>query len=242
MSERWAVVTGAAGAIGGAVADVLRESGRRVYGIDRDTPNMELDEFELVDLADADATSAAFAALVMRDIDALVNAAGVLVPSSGAGPALEDWDTTMAVNVRAAYVAMTALREPLERTSGAVVNISSVHAIATSRGLAAYAASKGALHALTRAAALEFAPRVRVNAVAPGAVESAMLRAGLGRDGRPDEARTELVARTPVGRVGDPRDIAEATAFLLDGARSSFITGQQLVVDGGATAILGTEA
>jgi len=242
MSEPWAVVTGAAGAIGGAVAEVLRESGRRVYGIDRDTPTVELDEFESVDLGDADAAWAAFESLATRDIDALVNAAGVLAPSPAAGPALEHWDTTMAVNVRAAYLAMTALRKPLERSSGAVVNISSVHAIATSRGLAAYAASKGALTALTRATALEFAPRVRVNAIAPGAVESAMLRAGLGRDGRSEASRAELVARTPLGRVGDPRDIAEAAAFLLDGTRSSFITGQQLVVDGGATAILGTEA
>jgi NAD(P)-dependent dehydrogenase (short-subunit alcohol dehydrogenase family) len=232
VSERWAVVTGAAGAIGAAVAEVLRESGRRVYGIDRYAPAVALDEFETVDLADADAAWAAFASLAASDIDALVNAAGVLG---------EDWETTMNVNLRAAHIAMTALREPLERTAGAVVNISSVHAIATSRGLAAYAASKGALTALTRAAALEYAPRVRVNAIAPGAVESAMLRAGLERDGRPEEARAELVARTPLGRVGDPRDIAEAAAFLLDGARSSFITGQQLVVDGGATSILGTE-
>ncbi len=242
MSERWAVVTGVAGAIGGAVAEVLRDSGRQVYGIDRDTPSVELDEFASVDLADADAAWAAFEAAAAHNVDALVNSAGVLVPSPAVGPALEHWDRTMAVNVRAAYLSMTALREPLERTSGAVVNISSVHAIATSRGLAAYAASKGALTALTRAAALEFAPHVRVNAVAPGAVESAMLRAGLGRDGRGDAARAELVARTPLGRVGDPRDVAEAVAFLLDGARSSFITGQQLVVDGGATAILGTEA
>ena len=212
---------------------MLRESGRRVYGIDRDAPTVELDEFATVDLANADAAWAAFESLATRDVDALVNAAGVLG---------EDWDTTMDVNVRAAYLAMTALRASLERTAGAVVNISSVHAIATSRGIAPYAASKGALTALTRAAALDFAPRVRVNCVAPGAVESAMLRAGMGRDRSPEEARAELVARTPLGRVGDPRDVAEAVAFLLDGARSSFITGQQLVVDGGATAILGTEA
>jgi len=237
MSERWAVVTGVAGAIGGAVAEVLREEGRLVFGIDRDSPSVELDEFEVVDLADTDAAAAAFAAVATRDIDALVNAAGVMFSGTG----LENWDTTMAVNVRAAQLAMTALREPLERTAGAVVNVSSVHAVATSRGIAAYVASKGALTALTRAAALELAPRVRVNAVAPGAVESAMLRAGLDREGRADAARAELVARTPLGRVGDPRDVAEAVAFLLDGARSSFITGQQLVVDGGATAMLGTE-
>jgi NAD(P)-dependent dehydrogenase (short-subunit alcohol dehydrogenase family) len=242
VSERWAVVTGVAGAIGGAVAELLRESGSRVYGIDRETPTVELDEFASVDLADADAALAAFEALAARDIDRLVNAAGVLAPSPAAGEVLEHWERTMAVNVRAPYLAMTALREELERTSGAVVNISSVHAVATSRGLAAYAASKGALTALTRVAALEFAPRVRVNAIAPGAVESAMLRAGLARDDRPEEARAELVARTPLGRIGDPHDIADAVAFLLDGARSSFITGQQLVVDGGATAILGTEA
>ena len=131
----------------------------------------------------------------------------------------------------------------LRERRGAVVNVASVHAIATSAGLAAYAASKGAVVALTRAAALELAPEgIRVNAVLPGAIDTQMLRDGLSRGGPDiDAGMAALAERTPLGRIGRPQDVAEAVLFLADASRSSFITGQTLVVDGGATARLSTE-
>jgi NAD(P)-dependent dehydrogenase (short-subunit alcohol dehydrogenase family) len=111
--------------------------------------------------------------------------------------------------------------------------------------LAAYASSKGALVAFTRSAALEFASGgVRVNAVAPGAVDTPMLRQGLLRQSTPenlDEAMQELARRTPLRRIGSPDEIAQAILFLADNDRSSFITGQTLVIDGGALAHLSTE-
>ena len=112
--------------------------------------------------------------------------------------------------------------------------------------IAAYAASKGALLALTRALAIELAPdSIRVNAVLPGAVDTPMLRSGLTRGhlqgANVQELMQDLGRRTVMGRVGRPEEIAQAILFLADGDRSSFMTGQTLVVDGGATARLSTE-
>ena len=124
--------------------------------------------------------------------------------------------------------------------------MSSVHAVATSANIAAYAASKGGLLALTRAMAIEFAgDDIRVNAVLPGAVDTPMLRAGLDRGhvgGEDILERLDNLARNTVnGRVGKPTEIAQAIYFLADAAQSSFMTGQALIGDGGATARLSTE-
>jgi NAD(P)-dependent dehydrogenase (short-subunit alcohol dehydrogenase family) len=151
------------------------------------------------------------------------------------------WDRVFAINVRAPFLAMRELISALSG-GGAVVNISSVHAVSTSSRMTAYASSKAALLGLTRAAALELAPHgVRVNAVLPGAVESQMLEGGLKRNGDPQVGRATLIERTPLGRIGDPAQIAEAVFFLADSKLSGFVTGQILVVDGGATARLSTE-
>ncbi len=139
-----------------------------------------------------------------------------------------------------------------------------MHAIQTSANIASYAASKGGMLALTRAMAIEFAPdNIRVNAILPGAVNTAMLRASMARENltgqgeQPDlvRERTDFVRRTDLvrerlenlarktvnGRIGDPEEIARAIYFLADDQQSSFMTGQALVVDGGATARLSTE-
>ena len=121
-----------------------------------------------------------------------------------------------------------------------------MHAIATSANIAAYAASKGGLLALTRAVAIEFAPdNIRCNAILPGAVDTPMLHAGLSRDhvtgASLEERITDLGNRTVMGRVGRPAEIAQTIVFLADNTRASFVTGQALIVDGGATARLSTE-
>jgi NAD(P)-dependent dehydrogenase (short-subunit alcohol dehydrogenase family) len=126
------------------------------------------------------------------------------------------------------------------------VNVSSVHAVATSSNIAAYAASKGGLLALTRAMAVEWAmDNIRVNAILPGAVDTPMLRAGLNRGhltgGTVIDRLENLARKTVNGRVGLPEEIAHAIYFLADNSQSSFITGQAMIVDGGATARLSTE-
>jgi NAD(P)-dependent dehydrogenase (short-subunit alcohol dehydrogenase family) len=153
----------------------------------------------------------------------------------------------MANNLRSVFVGVK-LAYPLLKAGGggAVVNVSSVHAVQTSANIACYATSKGGLLALTRAMAIEFAPdNIRVNAVLPGAVDTPMLHAGLARghvgQGNLNQRLDNLARKTVIGRVGTPREIANAIYFLADEDQSSFMTGQALIVDGGATARLSTE-
>ena len=153
-----------------------------------------------------------------------------------------DWDRQMNVNLKAIYQNTKLGYDLLKKSRGAIVNVSSVHAFATSAGIGAYAASKGAVLAFTRAAAIDLAPdNIRVNAVLPGAVDTAMLSEGLNRGDDPKAALSNLEQRTIMGRVGRPEEIAQAILFLADEDRSSFITGQNLIVDGGALARLSTE-
>ena len=153
----------------------------------------------------------------------------------------------MASNLRSAFL-FIKLAHPLlcAAGGGAIVNVSSVHAVQTSANIAAYAASKGGLLALTRAIAIEFAKdNIRVNAILPGAVDTPMLRAGLGRDqmtgGNIHQRLENLAGKTVNGRIGRPEEIAQAILFLADESQSSYMTGQALIVDGGATARLSTE-
>jgi NAD(P)-dependent dehydrogenase (short-subunit alcohol dehydrogenase family) len=152
----------------------------------------------------------------------------------------------MTCNVRSVYLSVRQAYPLLKKSAGAIVNVSSVHAVATSVGIAAYAASKGALLALTRAMALEFGPEgVRANAILPGAVDTPMLHAGLARGQSSGDTTAQLVRglgkKHVMGRVGKPAEIGQTILFLADSDRSSFMTGQALIVDGGATARLSTE-
>ncbi|MHB8933801.1 MAG: SDR family NAD(P)-dependent oxidoreductase, partial [Bellilinea sp.] len=158
-----------------------------------------------------------------------------------------EWDRVMDSNLRSVFLG-AKLAHPMLKAGGggAIVNVSSVHAVQTSANIAAYAASKGGLLALTRAMAIEFAPdNIRVNAILPGAVDTPMLHAGLNRDhadtGTLPDRLENLARRTVNGRVGQPGEIAHAIYFLADNEQSSFMTGQAMIVDGGATARLSTE-
>jgi NAD(P)-dependent dehydrogenase (short-subunit alcohol dehydrogenase family) len=229
------VVTGAAGGIGAATCDLLQEYGWDVVPMDRrpiDRPHALQ-----IDIADAEAVTHALSALPR--VDALVNNAAVQLYKSLLDTTVEEWDAIAAVNIRGAFVCLKAVHRQLAETRGSVVNVGSVHANATSHSIAAYAATKGGLSAFTRAAAIEMAPLgVRVNVVLPGAVDTPALRAGFSRKA---DSELVLVDRTPLKRIGSPRDVAQAIAFLIDRDRSDFITGQDFVVDGGALARLSTE-
>jgi NAD(P)-dependent dehydrogenase (short-subunit alcohol dehydrogenase family) len=181
-----------------------------------------------------------------KSLDALVNNAAVQVAKPLMETTVEEWDAVMASNLRSVFLGVKLAYPLLKEEGGAIVNVSSVHAIQTSANIAAYAASKGGLLALTRAMAIEFAPdNIRVNAILPGAVDTPMLRAGLGRGhaghGDVQERLDNLARKTVSGKVGRPEEIARAIYFLADNEQSSFMTGQALVVDGGATARLSTE-
>jgi len=172
--------------------------------------------------------------------------AAILMVKSIVDSTVEEWDAVMASNLRSVFLGVKLAYPLLKKSGGAVVNVSSVHAIQTSANIAAYAASKGGLLALTRAMAIEFAQDdIRVNAILPGAVDTPMLRAGLDRGhvgpGDVQERLENLARKTVSGKVGKPEEIAQAIYFLADNGQSSFMTGQALVVDGGATARLSTE-
>ena len=251
-NPRVVLITGAAGGIGRATVKVFAEAGWKVIGVDRKDFGDSFPEkglFIKADISDGKQMQAIFenANAFTSTLDALVNNAALQVSKPILETSVEEWDATIASNLRSAFLGVK-LAHPLLKASGhgAIVNVSSVHAICTSAGVAAYAASKGGLLALTRAIAIEFAgDNIRANAVLPGAVDTPMLRASMDRDslsGGSVMDRLENLARKTVnGRVGLPAEIAHAIYFLADGNQSSFMTGNALVVDGGATARLSTE-
>jgi len=250
--SRTILITGAAGGIGRASVALFAEKGWRVIGVDRnefgdDFPKHGL--FIRSDISRPEDMEAIFeqAKAFTETLDALVNNAALQVAKPLVPTTVEEWDAVMAANLRSVFLGVK-LAYPLLKAGngGAIVNVSSVHAVQTSANIAAYAASKGGLLALTRAMAIEFAPdNIRANAILPGAVDTPMLRAGLGRghvgQGGVQERLDNLARKTVNGRVGTPEEIAQAIYFLADNEQSSFMTGQAMIVDGGATARLSTE-
>ena len=248
--KRVVLITGVAGGIGSATARVFADAGWHVVGVDRqqadDLPGVA--HFIHADISDPEALERIFGEVTADEgrLDALVNNAAIQICKPLVETTLEEWDATMASNVRSVFLGARHAYPLLKQSRGAIVNVSSVHAVATSVGIAAYAASKGALLALTRAMALEFGPdQIRVNAILPGAVDTPMLHAGLGRGHVQGSSIEELVRgfgkKHVMGRVGRPEEIGRAILFLADNDQSSFMTGQAMIVDGGATARLSTE-
>ncbi len=250
--DKTILITGAAGGIGRATVALFAEKGWRVIGVDRALFGDGFPEnghFIQTDIADHQAFEKSFeqVSVLTTTLHALVNNAALQIAKPLLETTVEEWDAVMASNLRSAFLGVK-LAHPLMKAAGgaAVVNVSSVHAVQTSANIAAYAASKGGLLALTRAMAIEFAgDNIRVNAILPGAVDTPMLRAGLGRghvSGGDIHTRLDNLARKTVnGRVGQPAEIAHAIYFLADNEQSSFMTGQAMIVDGGATARLSTE-
>jgi len=239
LDDRVAMVTGAGRGIGRAIATELAcGMGAHVAVLDRDYEHALEVAAEIacgargfrVDVVDQAAIDACVAE-VERDlgpIEVLVNNAGVTRDNLLARLSEEQWDTVMDVNLKGAYHTMKAVtRGMMKRRSGRIINIASVVGLVGNKGQANYAASKAGLIGLTKAVAKELAPRnIRVNAVAPGFIETDMT-AGLSA-----EAREVLSAQIALGRLGTAADVAAAVAFLASDA-AAYITGQVIVVDGG---------
>ncbi len=230
-----ALITGAAAGIGLATAELFVERGHRVVFADRDLTGAQRAASRhdglavAVDVTDTEAVGAMIAATLSNygRLDVLVNNAGV--PSSGASAELSDadWTRGIDVNLNGALRCTRAAYPALARARGSVVMMSSVSALVGMPSRLVYTAAKAALLGMTRVLAVEWAPDIRVNAVAPGYVQTAGFHQRQG-----PEAVARLSAQVPMARMVAPEEVAEAVHFLA-GPRASAITGQCLVVDGG---------
>lgn len=245
-----AIVTGAASGIGLATAFRFRDAGYEVYAVDKNTPGASHERITFIncDVADEGSVNSLITSLAgqIDSLDALVNNAAIQIAKPLVKMSPAEWDEQMSVNTRSVFLMIRAAHKLMKKPGGAIVNVSTIHTQATSNAMAGYAASKGAIDAMTRALALELsADGIRINAILPGAVDTPMLRKSMergGLEGGGVEAKLAILAsKTPLKRVARPEEIAEAILFLADEARSSFITGASLVVDGGVLARLSTE-
>ncbi len=245
------VITGVFGGIGYETARLFHQNGWSVVGIDRKEMKDKGNYIELflnLDVSEPLAVKKLFEAVSnsYNRVDCLVNNAAVQVTKGICDTTEEEWDMVYSSNIKATFMCVKHAYNMLKAAGGSIINVSSVHAFATSKNISAYASTKGAILAFTRAAALEFAEEgIRVNAVLPGATDTKMLREGLERwnpgDVKIKDMLSNMGAKHPLKRIGKAEDIASAIYFLGDNTKSSFITGQSLVVDGGALAQLSTE-
>ena len=245
LAAKVAVVTGAASGIGRSIAQSMAGAGARVVGVDRDSEGVReacsrLDGEVLslgIDLTEDDAPSRIVEAAVERfgSVDVLVNCAGIF-PST---PALEisrnEWERVFNINLRAPFLcSQEMVRWAVSNgRAGSIVNVASSAGVVARPGVAHYCASKAALIMLTNALAVEWAEHgIRVNAVAPGLVETPGV-AGVTSTEQGREEHGRKIARIPLARPGEPREIAEAVLYLTS---ASYVTGETLFVDGGYSA------
>ncbi|HEX7299137.1 MAG TPA: SDR family NAD(P)-dependent oxidoreductase [Solirubrobacteraceae bacterium] len=251
LAGRVALVSGAARGIGAAAAVALARAGAGVMlaDIDRDAVAeqvavMQAESLEVAGVAidvvvDADCAAAvADTVATFGGLDILVNNAGVGSFAATLDTTTEaEWDRVIGVNLKGVFLlsrhAVPAMRE---RGAGCVVNVASVHAVATGPGVLPYAASKGGVLAMTRAMAIDLASDlIRVVAVLPGSTETPMLREQAERQGKSYEELGFATAAGAIGRVGQPEEVAEAILFAASPG-ASFVNGTGIVVDGGLLA------
>jgi NAD(P)-dependent dehydrogenase (short-subunit alcohol dehydrogenase family) len=243
-----ALVIGGTSGIGLAAAQLLAERGAAVTvaGLEAARPDSLAGTPEIrwvaCDVRDpAQVGRAVEVAAGQGPVDWLVYSAGIQRYGNAVETFVEEWDLVQAVNARGAFLA-AHFCVPSMAAGGAIVHVSSVQGLSCQAGVAAYAASKGTIDALTRAMALDFAGRgIRVNAVLPGTVDTPMVRASAERFSSPEQPADALMKQWgrmhPLGRMAQAREVAQAIAFLLSD-EASFLTGVLLPVDGGLLAQL----
>lgn len=228
-----AVVTGGAQGIGRAIADRLATNGMTVIVGDLRDPGDLADNQRWLPLdVSSEASAEEFATSCPDEVSVLVNNAGIMFEASIAEQTLDQWDRAMAVNLRGPWLMTKVLLPRLVTAGGAVVNIGSIEGIASNPLHTAYAASKGGVHGLTAAMAVDLGPMgVRCNAVAPGWIDTDLNRQYVDRLPERDRVNAELATLHPVGYIGEAGDVAGVVSFLAS-EDARFVSGQTIVVDG----------
>ncbi|MBO9379922.1 SDR family oxidoreductase [Sphingomonas histidinilytica] len=238
FAGRAVIVVGGASGIGAATVSRLRAEGARVWIADRVEPDGGDTLFIRGDITSSDDVDRAIETVeATAPLDVLVNCAGLPAPGTAAETDDPTWQRLIDVNLSGAFRATrAALRVMQPRRSGSIVHVASDAGLVGMAGQAAYCAGKGGLVHFVRAAALDAAPHgVRINCVAPCFVDTPMMRAWIAGQADPVAARADIDAEQPIGRVGQPEEIAAAIAFLAS-HEANFVTGVALPVDGGVTA------
>jgi 2-keto-3-deoxy-L-fuconate dehydrogenase len=243
LQGRTAIITGAGSGIGRASAKLFAEEGARLALVDRDSAGLQETQ-SLVgeattyvgDVGDAGFADAVVDAVIARHgrLDVLMTAAGFSCGGTVLTTSLEDWDAVFRTNVGGTWLwARAAVPQMQRQKSGSIITLASQLAIAGGKGNSAYIAAKGAIVSLTRTMAVDFATDgIRVNAIAPGAIDTPMLRRSFARHANADEVRETSRNRHAMKRFGQAEEIAQ-TALHLASDASSFTTGTVMVVDGG---------
>ena len=237
LTDKIVLIAGAAGAVGRAVAAAIaREGGvaiatdlARAAGIDHSLDVTAPADWQRV-LAEVDRAHGR--------LDGLVNAAGIALLGTVEDTDYAAWRRVLAVNLDGTFLGCKHALALLKRTGGSIVNLSSISGIVGGHNLAAYNASKGGVRLLTKSVALHGArlkPPVRCNSVHPAFLEGAMVDDILAQTGRPEIARGQIARDIPLGRLGQPSEVAELCVYLLSD-ESRFVTGAEFAIDGGLTA------
>ncbi len=242
LSGRIAVVTGGCGGIGTAVCARLAHEGAQVYAADlRGGDTIKADE---VIFHEHDVSSEESAKFLMAEVerqhgrlDILVNAAGIEIEQTIEETSLEDWNRIFAVNVTGTFLTSKhALPLMRKAGSGSIINFGSYDGFIADPALAAYCATKGAVHALTKAMACDHGPEnIRVNAICPGFIDTPMLNSFFGSSGDIESLKNEVRRVHPLKRYGTPEDVAGLVNWLA-GDEARYASGQLWILDGGLTA------